>query len=417
MVEGSAGGVGPSLTSRKGRSPTTVLYQVSVAWSGEDVVDFPTSEEMASFAEHLYWSALKDDLEKHLGSSATVQVTGRRALVTVDGRAKVAAGVIDRPRSCWMVAHEEHVVLLPLESKRSDIVRTVRDFAWAIFQGRRVPSPYRWGEIDPSPITDLADVLEARGLDVRRVVVSCRLRAGAASTIDHVDEDMGEFLEVSDWDQVEVVVRRHQAVGWVADVRASLPEGDQGGRADLATQLAASVPRVPRAVPDNVDRHALANAVSELCHTADELVENDGFDPGFRLDDLEHWLPGWLRWLGLTGVSCQKGRAAPEVSAENAYVRLRSKGPTVADVERLAGNATDPNKARLLIGLGWPSRPTLFAADRLRVALFSLKPGGDPPWRPHGVLAQAMTPHCDPWFSRDVDEPDEVDDWWVNDPV
>lgn len=359
-------------------------------------MSFPTSSELAALREHLYWGDLETELKTGL-AGVDVETGGRRVRLTLrDGRV-VVAGLVQEPRSCWVVAYAGNSLMLPLDASKSVIVGALQSIINALGMDLPIPSPYRWGEVEHSPVVDLADVLTARGLDVREVVASNRLRYHATDgTYLDVDGAEGHYLVVSNWDQWEIRLRWHGGICWVADAYAQF-DCNRGNRIDLAAALGVSKTRIPRSVPDDVDRHLLANALENLSHRGESWVASWAFDERFSEHDLLVWVPNFLHWLGLKSVSCKEERRGLKIESANAYVRYRPKAVSVADVERLAGVTANHDHVRLLIGRDWPTRAAVRSADRLRVAVFSVSSEANPPWRAHGAVAEAMVPYCMPW--------------------
>ncbi|MER6168144.1 hypothetical protein [Streptomyces violaceorubidus] len=131
-----------------------------------------------------------------------------------------------------------------------------------------VPSPLRWDEGEPSDMTQLADLLDARGVRVRRVVAGNRWFArGSRSNPELVlvREAAGAYVDAELADAfVRISVK--PALGWMVD--AYIRDWGAWGRVDLARSL--------------WDQSAAAPGVSRLTVSVDEVADVIGKGPA-------HW--------------------------------------------------------------------------------------------------------------------------------
>ncbi|MFE1291303.1 hypothetical protein [Streptomyces sp. NPDC058751] len=125
----------------------------------------------------------------------------------------------------------------PLYTPDAVLVDALHAVASARLADVPVPSPWCWNESEPSDMTELADLLDARGLRVRRVMASNgyfpRGPRGSAK-LDILSGRDGSFVEVELPDAF-VRVSLKPALGWVVD--AYLPERGAWERIDLGWNL------------------------------------------------------------------------------------------------------------------------------------------------------------------------------------
>ncbi|WP_228915658.1 hypothetical protein [Streptomyces sp. DH20] len=140
--------------------------------------------------------------------------------------------------------------LWPLNTPDDVLVDALHAHASAHLTGQQLSSPWRWNESEPSEMTELADLLDMRGVRVRRVVAGNGYFAYGprhAPKLDIFGAREGAFLE-AEFPEAFVRVSLKPTLGWLVDVH--IPRWGGWGRVDLAWCLRSTsspTPGVPRA--------------------------------------------------------------------------------------------------------------------------------------------------------------------------
>ncbi|WP_416481815.1 hypothetical protein [Streptomyces sp. CL12] len=140
--------------------------------------------------------------------------------------------------------------LWPLNTPNDVLVDALHAHASAHLAGEALSSPWRWNESEPSEMTELADLLDVRGVSVRRVVAGNGYFAYGprhAPKLAVFDAGEGAFLE-AEFAEAFVRVSLKPTLGWLVDVH--LPRWGGWDRVDLAWCLRSAsspTPGVPRA--------------------------------------------------------------------------------------------------------------------------------------------------------------------------
>ncbi|MER6681524.1 hypothetical protein [Streptomyces olivaceoviridis] len=140
--------------------------------------------------------------------------------------------------------------LWPLNTPNTVLVDALHAHASAHLAGEALSSPWRWNESEPSEMTELADLLDVRGVSLRRVVAGNGYFAYGprhAPKLAVFDAGEGAFLE-AEFAEAFVRVSLKPTLGWLVDVH--LPRWGGWGRVDLAWCLRSAsspTPGVPRA--------------------------------------------------------------------------------------------------------------------------------------------------------------------------
>lgn len=220
---------------------------------------FPPGDMVAAFGLHLHFQSLAQALrERHPELAERVvfdDSQGRMLLkVLLSGAQSVGLAHVRMGHSIvWAVLDpvlNSEPSLWPLNTPADVLVDAVHAHASAQLTGEPLPSPWRWNECEPSEMTELADLLDMRGVRVRRVAAGNGYFAYGprhAPKLDVLDGREGAFLE-AEFPDAFVRVSLKPALGWLVDVHT--PRWGGWGRVDLAWCLhttSSSTPGVPRA--------------------------------------------------------------------------------------------------------------------------------------------------------------------------
>ncbi|MEV7063696.1 hypothetical protein AB0N97_12965 [Streptomyces collinus] len=220
---------------------------------------FPPRDMVAAFGIHLHFQSLERTLrERHPELAERVRFDdsqGRMLLkVLLSGAQSVGLAHVRMGHSIvWAVLDpvlDSEPSLWPLNTPDEVLVDAVHAHASAQLTGEPLPSPWRWNESEPSEMTELADLLDVRGVRVRRVVAGNGYFAYGprhAPKLDVFDGREGAFLE-AEFPDAFVRVSLKPTLGWLVDVH--VPQWDGWGRVELAWCLrgtSSSTPGVPRA--------------------------------------------------------------------------------------------------------------------------------------------------------------------------
>lgn len=219
---------------------------------------FPPSDVVAAFSRHLHFQVLERALrERHPELAERVQFDdsqGRMLLKVAlpGGQSICLAHVHMRYAVVWGVMDPDlnsEPFLWPLDTPDDVLVDSVHAKATVHLTGEPLSSPWRWHESEPSAMTELADLLDARGVQVRRVAAGNRYFAyGPRLTpeLDIVGERDESFLE-AEFPNAFVRVSLKPTLGWLLDLHT--PRGGWG-RIELDPCLrrtSSPTPGVPRA--------------------------------------------------------------------------------------------------------------------------------------------------------------------------
>ncbi|MGW5663283.1 hypothetical protein ACWEWG_24755 [Streptomyces sp. NPDC003758] len=207
---------------------------------------FPPGDMVAAFGRHLHFQSLEQALlDRHPEVADRVRFDDTSRLmhlkVTLSSRRSVALAQVRMGYSTvWCVMGpdlDSEPSVWPLDTPDEVLVDALHAVAWAHITGEPVASPWRWDESEPSEMTELADLLDARGLRVRRVAAgNRRFPSGPRHSpkLDIADGDDGCFVE-AEFPDAFVRVSLKPALGWLVD--AYVPECEAWGRVDLGWNL------------------------------------------------------------------------------------------------------------------------------------------------------------------------------------
>ncbi|MFD4286598.1 hypothetical protein ACFWRD_08285 [Streptomyces sindenensis] len=220
---------------------------------------FPPGDMVAAFGRHLHFKSLEQALcERHPELADRVQFDDANPQmhlkVTLSGKRSVALAQVRMGYTIvWAVLDpvlNSEPSVWPLHTPDEVLVDALHAMASAHLTDVPVPSPWRWNESEPSDMTELADLLDAKGVRVRRVAAGngyFPYGPRHSPKLDIVGGRDGSFVE-AEFPDAFVRVSLKPALGWLADVH--LAECGAWGRVDLAQNLWRSTkptPGVPRA--------------------------------------------------------------------------------------------------------------------------------------------------------------------------
>ncbi|GAB3949838.1 hypothetical protein GCM10028832_02350 [Streptomyces sparsus] len=229
---------------------------------------FPPGDIVAAFGRHLHFKSLEQALcERHPELADRVHFDDANRLmhlkVTLTGKQSVALAQVRMGHTIvWAVVDpvlNSDPSVWPPDTPDEVLVDALHAVASSHLTGVPVASPWRWKESEPSDVTELADILDARGVRVRRVAAgNGYLPYGPrlSPKLDIVRERDGSFVE-AEFPDALVRVSVKLALGWLVDVY--LAELGAWGRVDLAwhlwrsTRPAPGVPRADASVADIAD--------------------------------------------------------------------------------------------------------------------------------------------------------------------
>ncbi|WP_225850620.1 hypothetical protein [Streptomyces sp. HPF1205] len=298
---------------------------------------FPPSDMVAAFAVHLQFKSLEQALRKRHpalaertgfddsqgGMLLKVALTGGRSVALAHVRMghaivwAVVDPVLDSEPSVW-----------PLNTPDDALVDAVAAHASAHLGGEPVASPWRWHESEPSEMTELADLLDAAGIRVRRVAAGNGYFAYGpryALKLDIVGGYGGKFVEM-EFPEAFVRVCLKPALGWLVDVHT--PQWGGWGRLRLDRclgRMSSPRPGLPRA---DVSVEEIAELLRKGPATWDmespwtaspSRAESSGFPEPMLLEGLfedspvQEMLPEWRESLGGSAALDDEGTARHRV--------------------------------------------------------------------------------------------------------
>lgn len=415
---------------------------------------FPPSDMVAAFSRHLHFKSLEQALcERHPELAGRVRFDDANLLmhlkVMLSGERSVALAQVRMGYSVvWAVVDPEldsEPSVWPLNTPDEVLVDALHAVAAAHLTGEPVPSPWRWNESEPSDMTELADLLDARGVRVRRVAAGNGYFAYGprhSPELDIVGGRDGCFVEAEFPDSF-VRVSLKPALGWLVDVYF---EGcGAWGRVDLGWNLWRSTrpgPGVPRAtasvadIADVLGKGPNAWDVEVSCVPADRrnpvpvghrsewqdsLFADVTAPPAWpggvgvgRLDDAEPRTlphppgPRRITDLVLDQLSAfgfgdvEEGDAEVPIRSDAFHIEWhsRAKSLSTSEVQRLNGLAAaagdDVPKRLIVITTSGISRPAAAFADDAKAFVFLLDSTTDKLVSLNSRAKEAMLPHTAP---------------------
>lgn len=385
---------------------------------------FPPGDMVVAFGNFLHFQSLENAVRDRHPDIADrvvfnsggplylkIELSGRRSVVLARVNFKrqaawtITGPTLDGDPSVWALDTSVEVL--------SDALHAHAAFH---LSGTPVPSPLRWDEGDSSDLTRLADLLDVRGVRVRRVVVNNRWFArGSRATpeLELVPQSAGAYLDAELGDTfVRISVK--PALGWMVD--AYIRDWGAWGRVDLAGGLwgrRAAAPGVPRTTVsvdemadligkgsahwsgsfpwEPVERSATRGRIpfnqqdSLFSIEAPEpdalplFEEEPGPDAPPSLAEagrgVVRAVADQLNVLGFSTVLTGDFRSP--IHSDGFDVQIRERGPkdlSLSDMERLNGTAAavgeDVPKRLILVTDGSISRPAAAFADKAKAFVF-----------------------------------------------
>ncbi|MFD5748198.1 hypothetical protein [Streptomyces sp. NPDC127033] len=219
---------------------------------------FPPGDIVAAFGRHLHFKGLEQALwERHPDVAARAHFDDTKPMmhlkVMLSGRQSVALAQVRMGYTIvWAVLDpslDGDPFVWPLDTSDETLVDALHAVASARLTGEPLASPWRWNESRPSDMTELADLLDARGIRVRRVAAGNRYFPYGprhAPKLDILSQREGSLVE-AEFPDTFVRVSLKPALGWLVD--AYVPEVSAWARVDLGWNLWGTTlarPGVPR---------------------------------------------------------------------------------------------------------------------------------------------------------------------------
>ncbi|MFF9177770.1 hypothetical protein [Streptomyces sp. NPDC014793] len=305
--------------------------------------------------------------------------------------------VLDRESSAW-----------PLNTTPDEVlVDALHAQASAHLAGVRVTSPWCWHESEPSDMTELADLLVERGVNVRRVAAgNTYFPYGPRDDLKlHIaDSHEGGYVE-AEFPGAFVRVSLKPSVGWLVDAHS--PGRGAWRRIDLSYCLwgrGLPTPGVPRA-------DVTVNRVADLIGDGPKAWVKSGppwqppktwrppaelhsgvQEPLFRVyatepdSALRSPGPGELAKVVLEQLTAlgfgdvREGGSDSPIHSEAYHIKWsdRTKTLSTSEIQRLNGLAAaageDVPKRLIVLTSGWISRPAADFANRAKAFIYHLDP-------------------------------------------
>ncbi len=312
----------------------------------------------------------------------------------------------------------------PISTCNEVLVDALHALAEARLSGCALASPWRWQESEPTDLTELADLLDAKEVTVRRVV------GGNRYFMASEDDDQpklkilnGNYVEAESHDTV-VRISLTSHLGWMMHVYA--PELNGWGRVDLGRALERRrlpVPGVPRG---QMSLSSLAQLLADgpatwepegpwspeaLEETPRLYADLDGqisLFPDDTRTHSDHLSADWivesihqqLRLLGFNDI--EKGDVDNPLQSDTFHFVWHDRDKTLytSDVQRfngLAAAAGDELPKRLIvISRSEVSKPAASFADKAKAFIFRCDPECGRLYGLNSRAEQVMPPHGEP---------------------
>lgn len=287
----------------------------------------------------------------------------------------------------------------PLETDTELMAEITAAVVADVLYGCGLLTPFGWGRIQTSPITDLADELVARGVDHEAIKLTPLRTLDDDGRPRSVHGNRNE-LRLSDQNDPErtLVIRFDSNVGWSADQVMPYPGGS--GRLDLASALKLGTD-LPRVGADDVTPDELASllvADTGWCNPFDD----DHDDRQLRRycvtpeetavsskESAELAATAWLRWAGFVPAD-RRGDGQALTSAVELHVDYTEKQISIGGVQRYKGVASVSGRTPVVVARSGFSEPARRWASTAEMLLFTIAEDGL--LRPANGLAAGYTP-------------------------
>ncbi|MEV7190561.1 hypothetical protein AB0N81_01965 [Streptomyces sp. NPDC093510] len=355
---------------------------------------FPTSDMLAAFGTYIRFQSLGKTLaERHPELAHRIEVAETAPLylkVDLDGKRGVLLAHVRFPYTImWRLGLTgpgltAAASVLPLDTSEEALADAVHAHTTAHLTGAPVPSPWRWHENEHSDLTELADLLDAQGVVVRRVaagnIYSLRdpYYAPELVTPSHRDPHVDATV-----DGHELRISLKPRLGWVIDLWCS--EVDLWTRVDINRSLGrplSPVPGVPRADLSVAELAKLIGAghpaweSEDVGSIEDDDSAADPTRPGIGYEELFLTVLGQLGTFGFTDV--YEGDAENPLRSTHFHIALHSaqKDLSAPALKALNGEAAaagdDVLKRLMVITRAGLSKPAAVFADQAKAFVFQL---------------------------------------------
>ncbi|MFE1438655.1 hypothetical protein [Streptomyces sp. NPDC058739] len=418
---------------------------------------FPPGDMVAAFGRHLHFKSLEQALcDRHPELADRVHFDDVNRLmhlkVRLPGARSVALAQVRMGYTIvWAVLDpvlNSEPSVWPLDTPDEVLVDALHAVASAHLADVPVPSPWRWNESEPSGMTELADLLDARGVRVRRVAAGngyFPYGPRHSPRLDIVSGRDGSFVEAEFPDAV-VRVSLKPALCWLVDVY--LADCEAWGRVDLAwnlwrsTRPAPGVPRADASVADIADvlgkglkawdievacqptSHGEAAPTGRRSEWQESLFAEEaalptwvgdvGVDSGLLDEEVEprskrhspgprHITDTVIEQLTAFGFSdLEEGDAEQPIRSAAFHIEWhdRAKNLSTSEMQRLNGLAAaageDTPKRLIVVTTSGISGPAAAFADTAKAFVFLVDRTADRLMALNSRAREAVLPHTDP---------------------
>ncbi|MGW7275045.1 hypothetical protein ACWGH5_31560 [Streptomyces sp. NPDC054864] len=352
-------------------------------------MSLPTSDMLAAFGTYMRFQSLGQTLaERHPVLAHRIEVAEMAPLylkVDLDGKRGVMLAHVRFPYTImWGLTGPGMTAdasVLPLDTSEEALADAVHAHTTAHLTRAPVPSPWRWHESEHSDLTELADLLDAQGVAVRRVAAGNRYSLhGPAYAPELVSPSHPDPHVDATVDGHEVRISLKPRLGWMVDLWC--PEVDLWNRIDIHRSLGrplSPVPGVPRTALSVDDLAELIGdgprswEIEDVGHIEDEGA--DGLD-GLGYQDLFLTVLAQLGTFGFTDV--YEGDAENPLRSEHFHIALHrpEKNLSAPALKALNGEAAaagdDVPKRLMVITRSGLSKPAAAFADQAKAFVFQL---------------------------------------------
>ncbi|MEV8476426.1 hypothetical protein [Streptomyces sp. NPDC051173] len=350
---------------------------------------FPTSDTLASFGTYIRFQTLGQTLaERYPELAHRIEVAETAPFylkVDLDGKRGVMLAHVRFPYTImWGLTGPGLAAgtsVLPLDTSEEALVDAVHAHVTAHLTSTPLPSPWRWHESEHSDLTELADLLDAQGVAVRRVAAGNRYSLhGPAYAPELVSPRHPSPHVDATVDGHEVRISLKPRLGWMVDLWC--PEVDLWTRIDLNRSLGrplSPVPGVPQAALSVDDLAELigdgprAWEIEEVGHIKEERAIGSG---SLGYQDLFLTVLGQLGTFGFTDV--YEGDTENPLRSEHFHIALHrpEKDLSAPALKALNGEAAaagdDVPKRLMVITRSGLSKPAAAFADQAKAFVFQI---------------------------------------------
>lgn len=370
-------------------------------------MSFPPHDVLQSEMLHYALTEIAAELNEAIGDTGFEAEVGNTQGLLQYVRVPVKAGAImlaaaQRSPGAWLVAWPRELLTVttawPLETERHLLVEIVAAVVRQGLAGHRLPSPFCWGRLECSAITDLADQLEVLGVDHKAIAINALVTMDANDRPRRTQGGLNE-LRLTDKSDVErsLTISFDDGHGWTVD--QEMPFTGASGRLDLASALQLN-PLLPRVRPDEVDVAKLARLLAEDTFWIEVLGDDqrhlarygqtpDEGDVNSK-ESARLAAGAWLVWAGFGDPVHRWARRSDLTPAIELFIDFTMAQVGLAAVQRYKGIAAASGRAPVVVARSWFSKNALRWADSAEMLLFSIDETGL--LHPANTRAHAYTP-------------------------